>query len=51
MKPDPGRFLEIAAQQLLGSIGPALPAGYAQSSVGLLATLVSLRSNPREENP
>jgi hypothetical protein len=40
VKPDPGRFLEIAAQQLLGSIGPALPAGYAQSSVGLLAVML-----------
>jgi len=40
VKPDPGRFLEIAAQQLMGTIGPALPAGYAQSSVGLLAVML-----------
>ena len=40
MKPDPGRFLEIAAQQLLGSIGPTLPPGYVQSSVGLLAVML-----------
>jgi len=40
VKPDPGRFLEIAAQQLLGSIGPTLPPGYVQSSVGLLAVML-----------
>ena len=40
MKPDPGRFLEIAAEQLMGSIGPALPAGYAQSTTGLLAVML-----------
>ena len=39
MKPEVGRFLEVAMGHLLGRVGPAL-SGYDQSSVMLLATML-----------
>lgn len=41
MKPDPDRFLQVAAAHLLGRTAPALGAGYEQSSVALLAGLLA----------
>lgn len=40
MRPDVGRFLEVAAAHLMGRTGPALPPGYEQSSVGILALML-----------
>jgi hypothetical protein len=39
VKPEIGRFLEVASGHLLGKTGPAL-SGYGQSSVLLLATML-----------
>lgn len=40
MKPDPARFLEVAAAHLLVRTAPALPSGYEQSSLQVLAAML-----------
>jgi hypothetical protein len=40
VKPDVGRFLEVAAMHLLVRTAPELPSGYSQGSVGLIAVLL-----------
>ncbi len=41
MKPDVPRFLDVAMQHLMLHTGPALPPGYEQSSVSVLAILLA----------
>ena len=40
MKPDVGRLLEVAAAQLMGQLGPALPTSYQQSSAMALGAIL-----------
>jgi hypothetical protein len=40
MKPDPDKFFEVSAVHLMTRTGPALGAGYEQSSVGVLAGML-----------
>ena len=41
MKPEVGRFLDVAALHLMTRTGAALPPGYERSSVGLLAVMLA----------
>ncbi len=41
MKPDVGRFLDVATLHLMTRTGAALPPGYEQSSVGVLAVMLA----------
>lgn len=42
MKPEVDQILGLSAQQLLGSIAPLLPTGYAQGSASLLGFMMML---------
>ena len=41
MKPDVDRFLDVAALHLMTRTGAALPPGYEQSSIGVLAVMLA----------
>ena len=41
MKPDVGRFLDVAALHLMTRTGAALEPGYEQSSIGVLAVMLA----------
>jgi hypothetical protein len=40
VKPDPGRFLQVAAAHLLAKTAPALGPGYEQSTVSVLSVML-----------
>ena len=40
MKPDVDRLLEVAAVQLIGQVGPALPTSYEQSNAAAMGALL-----------
>jgi len=42
MKPEVDQILGLSAQQLMGVLGPQLPAGYAQGSASILGVMMML---------